>query len=445
MTNSSHNTLLSSILMRFERKPFKYCRSFFRISVLITILLINSCKEEIDLPTIRSSIVVEITRNSATAGGEIIYDGGSPIVGKGVCWSVSHSPDFTDHFTANGEGTGFFSTNITGLIPNTIYYVRAYATNSIGTAFGEEVSFTTAPVVLGAITTAQPTSIARTTAISGGEITFDGGGEITQRGVCWDTSPEPDTSDFRTKNGTGKGEFESTITGLSQGTKYYVRAYAINSAGIAYGNQLCFNTKIADIQGNLYNTVSIGSQVWMSENLRTTRYNNNTLIPNVKENADWINLTTPGYCWFANDISKANWGALYNWYTVNTGKLCPTGWHVPTDSEFKTMELNLDMLPDQVDSWYWRGTDQGSRIKNGTGWQEGENGTNSSGFSALPYGYRYAATGAFNDLGRVTYWWSSEYNTDYAWYRRVDGNESKIYRFYTSKKGGKYVRCIKTE
>jgi len=329
------------------------------------------------------------------------------------------------------------------LIPNTIYYVRAYATNSIGTAFGEEVSFTTAPVSLGTITTTQPTSIARTTAISGGEITFDGGGEITQRGVCWDTSPEPDTSDFHTKNGTGKGEFESTITGLSQGTKYYVRAYAINSAGIAYGNQLCFNTKIADIQGNLYNTVSIGSQVWMSENLRTTRYNNNTLIPNVKENADWINLTTPGYCWFANDISKANWGALYNWYTVNTGKLCPAGWHIPTDSEFKTMELNLDMLPDQVDSWYWRGTDQGNRIKNLTGWKDGENGTNSTGFSALPYGYRYGGTGSFDGSDMLIYWWSSEYNKDYAFYRRVDGNEPKIYRFYTSKKGGKYVRCIK--
>lgn len=433
--------LIISVILKRSKNNL---RNFQLIVCFLSLtILINSCKEEIVLPTLTTSTVTEITRTSATVGGHITYDGGSPILGKGVCWSISHDPDFTDKFTADGEGPGIFSTNITDLTPNTAYYIRAYATNIIGTAFGEELSFTTAPVVLGTITTIQPSSVARTTAISGGNITLDGGGDIIQRGVCWNKSPEPDTSDFITKNGNGTGEFESTITGLSQGTKYYVRAYAINSAGVAYGNQFSFNTKIADIQGNLYNTVNIGSQVWMVENLRTTRYNNNTAIPNVKDNGAWFNLTTPAYCWFNNDINIAYYGALYNWYTIQTGRLCPTGWHIPTDEEFKTLELYLKMPADQVDLWEWRGTDQGTQIKNTTGWADGENGTNTSGFSALPYGYRYAVTGAFNGLNILTYWWSSEHNADQACYRRVDGNNTGIHRSVTSKKGGKYVRCIK--
>jgi len=408
--------------------------------------LINSCTDEIVLPTLTTKPIAEITRTSATAGGHIIYDGGSPIVGKGVCWSVSHKPDFTDQFTADGEGSGIFSTIITGLTPNTVYFLRAYATNSIGTAFGEEISFTTAPIVLGIVVTVQPSSITRTTAISGGNITLDGGGEITQRGVCWSDSPEPViVTDSFTKNGSGTGEFESTITGLSPGTKYYLRAYAINSAGIAYGEEFYFNTKIADIQGNLYKTITIGKQVWMAENLRTTRYNNNTSIPNIINPADWINLVGPGYCWYNNDITfKPTFGALYSWYTVNTGNLCPTGWHVPSDSEFDTLEVMLGMDPGELDIWGWRGTYQGKQLKSTEGWIDEGNGTNSINFNALPGGYRYAGDGFFYRVGSITYWWASTaQDANSAWYRRLDGDNDKIYRASTSKTGGKYIRCIK--
>lgn len=408
-------------------------------------ILINSCKEEIVLPTLTTSTVTEITRTSATAGGHITNDGGSPILGKGVCWSVSHSPYFTDQFTADGEGPGIFSTNITGLTPNKVYYVRAYATNIFGTAFGKELSFTTAPVVLGTITTIQPSSVARTTAISGGDITFDGDGDIIQRGVCWNTSPDPEITDSFTNDGTGTGSFQSNITGLSPGTKYYIRAYIKNSAGIAYGEPFSFNTKIADIQGNLYNTVTIGSQVWMAENLRTTRYNNNTSIPNITTQEGWINLTGPGYCWYNNDITyKPTFGALYSWYTINTGKLCPTGWHAPSDEEFNTLEINLGMDPNQVNIEYWRGTDQGKQMKSTTGWVDGGNGTNTSGFNGLAGGYLQGASGNSYGLGVLTYWWSStEANKDYAWYRRFDATNDDVYKAYTSKRGGKYVRCIK--
>ncbi|NLA49734.1 MAG: hypothetical protein GX876_09765 [Bacteroidales bacterium] len=422
--------------------------NFYKYSVLVIIclLVIHSCKKHPDLPSVTTDTPAEITRTSVIVGGRVTDDRGLPLLDKGICWDTKKNPDLSTHFIPADEGNENFFIKITGLKPNTLYFVRAYATNELGTAYANEISFTTLTVTTGTVITLQPSSISLNTALARGKIIDDGDAAIIQKGVCWSTSSGPDIEhDPFTDNGTGTEDFTSNITGLSPGTKYYVRAYTINSEGISYGNEFFFNTKISDIQNNLYNTVTIGSQVWITENLKVTRYTDNTLIPHVQDNAEWVSLTTPGYCWFDNDINKADWGALYNWYTVKTGKLCPTGWHVPTDTDFKTLELHLKMSSDQIDLWYWRGTDQGTQLKSSTGWQAGENGTNSSGFSALPYGYRFAATGAFNGLNILTYWWSSEYNKDYALYRRVDGNESELYRYYTSKRGGKYVRCIKTE
>jgi uncharacterized protein (TIGR02145 family) len=246
------------------------------------------------------------------------------------------------------------------------------------------------------------------------------------------------------------------MTSLSPGTLYYVRAYATNSAGTAYGNQLTFNTKMADIDGNTYNTVTIGTQVWMAENLKTTKYSDalHTSIPVVTDGTAWMNLTTPAYCWYNNDIANKNlYGALYNWFTVNTGLLCPTGWHVPTDVEFQTLELYIGIPADSVGIWGYRGTisQAGDKMKNTVGWKTGENGTNTSGFSGLPGGYRYGASGVFNDLDDITYWWSSTAYSDdkSAWYRRLDGitpdnsNDHRVYRAAVLYQGGKYVRCLK--
>ena len=115
---------------------------------------------------------------------------------------------------------------------------------------------------------------------------------------------------------------------------------------------------VTDIEGNVYNVVTIGTQVWMAENLKTTRFNDNSSIPQVTVTADWIVLTTPAYCWMLNDevTYKDLYGALYNWFAVNSGKLCPTGWHVPSDAEFMTLEEALGMSPDTVKIWDWRGS-----------------------------------------------------------------------------------------
>ncbi|MBE0666844.1 MAG: fibrobacter succinogenes major paralogous domain-containing protein, partial [Bacteroidales bacterium] len=353
------------------------------------------------------------------------------------------NPTIEGSHTTDGQGSGIFASNITGLTPNTMYFLRAYAVNEAGVAYGNEIVITT-DAAAPELTTADVTEITMTTAISCGNITYDGDATILERGICWSTTPEPDISDSFVVNGTGAGIFSSNMTGLAPGTRYYVRAYAKNRAGIAYGDEISFNTQIADVEGNLYKTVNIGLQVWMAENLRTVTFNDNTPIPNVTESADWITITTPAYCWIRNDIQyKDSYGALYNWFAVETGKLCPTGWHVPSDDEYSTLELTLGLPADQANLTEWRGTDQGTQMKSTTGWAEGENGTNTSGFSAIPAGYRFAGTGAFNGIDMITYWWSSEYNADYAWYRRVDGTNTAIYRYVTSKRGGKYVRCLK--
>jgi hypothetical protein len=192
-------------------------------------------------PAISTLTVSAITKNSAISGGNITSNGGVSITEKGVCWSINPTPNLSDDKTSDGTGTGIFSSSITGLSSNTKYYVRAYATNDIGTAYGNEISFTTSPG-LPTITTTNITSITQTTATSGGNITSDGGAIISLRGVCWSTSPSPTTSNSKTSNGAGTGSYISQLTGLSPSTTYYVRAYATNSVGTAYGNEDTFKT-----------------------------------------------------------------------------------------------------------------------------------------------------------------------------------------------------------
>jgi len=205
---------------------------------------------------------------------------------------------------------------------------------------------------------------------------------------------------------------------------------------------------LTDIEGNVYSTVTIGSQVWMAENLKTSRFNDDSEIPEVKGFPEWTKLTTPAYCWMSNDeITYKNlYGALYNWFAVNSGKLCPTGWHVPSDGEFMALEETLGMSTDTVKIWDWRGlsTQTGTKLKSTTGWSSGGDGTNTSGFSALPGGYRYAITGSFNNAGDLSYWWTStEESTGMARYRRLDWNSKGVFRGAVNEQGGKYVRCVK--
>lgn len=205
---------------------------------------------------------------------------------------------------------------------------------------------------------------------------------------------------------------------------------------------------VTDIDGNVYNTVTIGSQVWMVENLKTTHYRDGTAIPNVTDNTAWNNLTTGAYCNYNNTASNATtYGRLYNWYAVNnSSKLAPKGWHVPTDAEWKTLEMALGMTQASADSTGWRGTNESGKLKETgtTHWNSpNTSATNSSGFGALPGGYRNY-NGTDDNVGDCGYWWSATaYGATYAWRRYLFYNNSQVYRSNYYKTYGFSVRCVR--
>jgi uncharacterized protein (TIGR02145 family) len=343
---------------------------------------------------------------------------------------------------------------LTGLIGNTTYYVRAYATNSAGTSYGNEISFTTTPAVP-TLTTIALSPITQTSFTSGGNITSDGGATITVRGVCWsNTSSSPTIANNITTDGTGTGIFISSIAGLTAGTTYYLRAYATNSGGTGYGNTISFKVQFAiifnpnltygtvtDIDANVYKTITIGTQTWMAENLRTTKYNDDTPIPLVTDKTAWLYLTTPGYCWYDNNEAnfKTTYGALYNGYATNTGKLCPNGWHVPSDVEWSTLTSFLGGEDaaggklKEIGETHWK-----SYISPNMG------ATNESGFTALSGGYR-TDLGFFYHLGSsYGYWWSSTiYSSAGTWTRYMGTFYTWIHRDIYQEQYGMSVRYIK--
>jgi uncharacterized protein (TIGR02145 family) len=397
-------------------------------------------------PTVTTAAISAKTQTTATTGGNVTANGGAAVTARGVAYGTTAAPTITGPHTSDGTGDGVFTSSLTGLTPGTVYYVRAYATNTAGTSYGSEVSFTTDAVLLATVTTAAVTSETATTAVSGGNVTADGGGAVSDKGICWGTATQPTIAGSHVSGGTGTGAFVSDLTGLTGATTYYVRAYATNAAGTAYGNEVTVRTLLADVDGNLYHTVVIGTQTWMSENLKTTKYNDNSGITPVTGNAAWAALTSEAYCWYDNDATtnKPLYGALYNWYAVNAGNLCPTGWHVPTDAEFKTLEMFLGMTQAQADGLSWRGTDQGTQLKNTTGWTTG-NGTNTSGFSALPGGYRYYFDGGFVGAGTIGYFWSSDADVSpkRAFMRQLDSTHAEVERANADEAAGKSVRCVK--
>jgi len=189
-----------------------------------------------------TTAISNITGGSASSGGNVTSDGGMAVTAYGVCWSTTTGPTVSlTTKTIDGSGTGTFTSNITGLTPGTTYYVKAYATNGVGTSYGTQVSFTTIAATAPVVSTDPITGAGGTVATGGGNVTSDGGAAVTARGVCWGTATAPTTAlTTKTSDGTGIGAFVSSLTGLTVGTTYYVRAYATNSVGTTYGNEVNF-------------------------------------------------------------------------------------------------------------------------------------------------------------------------------------------------------------
>ncbi len=274
------------------------------------------------------------------------------------------------------------------------------------------------------LTTTTISNETATTANSGGSITNDGGAGITAKGVCWSaTSTNPTVADSKSTDGTGIADFSSVLSGLNPGTKYYVRAYATNSAGTGYGSVLSFTPKltfpstVTDVDGNVYHTVQIGTQVWMVENLNVSKYNTGTnIIPKVK-GADLKGLPDDkaAYCDYNDDpqISKT-YGKLYNWAAASNPNIAPPGWHVPTWGEISKL---VDYINHQIDADGNASFTQVSNALRETGtthWTVNTGATNSSGFTALPggcYGQLSSGLSKFNSLNSMAYFWiSTDFN-----------------------------------
>jgi uncharacterized protein (TIGR02145 family) len=299
---------------------------------------------------------------------------------------------------------------------------------------------------LAVVTTIDVTSVTYNSAVSGGTITsgFDG---VSEKGVCWSTNQMPTTADSKLADVSVTAAFTSNLTGLTEKTVYYLRAYAINSKGTSYGNEVSFTTPcdcpatVTDINGNSYNTVIIGNQCWMAENLKVSKYNNGDDIGTTNSAAlDISNLTTPKYQWAYSGVetNAGIYGRLYTWFAAtDSRKIAPSGWHIPSDAEWD--ELTLYLGGNSV---------AGGKMKSTglTYWETPNTGaSNTSGFSALPGGNRNFS-GPFFDKGFHAAWWSSTVNTngDNGNYRMIHKDEIQVRTgYYADKKAGLSVRCIK--
>jgi uncharacterized protein (TIGR02145 family) len=240
----------------------------------------------------------------------------------------------------------------------------------------------------------------------------------------------------------GIDENKLTNSGLSENTNYSYRVYAINSEHGSgdYTNEVNVTTlealKVTDVDGNDYPVVSIGTQFWMAENLKTTRLKDETMIPLVSDDLEWNRSITPAYSWYNNDQSNygETYGALYNWYTASTGDLCPSGWHVPSDAEWTTL-INF-LGGDDV---------AGGKLKEGgtTHWSTpNTGGSNESGFRALPGGY-HNSTGSYNLIGEFgRFWTSTEKDGQIAMYRVMGYNTTAVNSGENSKSSGFSIRCV---
>ena len=401
---------------------------------------------------------IKMVCNGAGNDNRIEYIGMAPTITY-VLKSTTNNP-FT--FGDQMEYVGYATINGTE-------YESARISQAQGASQTFGLQFAAVQHTIPTVTTNPVTNIGATSATVGGMATSDGGENVFDRGVCYSTTSLPTISDNCIHIGQGTGSFSDIANGLLQETTYYVRAYAINSLGVAYGQEMNFTTTnpstficgtstIIDIDGNVYNTVQIGNQCWMKENLRTTKYADNTDI------AQGSGLSTTTAYWYYpnNDASnKPTYGLLYNWPAVmhsaassddnpsGVQGICPTGWHVPSDAEWTEL---TDYVSSQ--SEYVCGNNNtyiAKALAATTGWNSSTNtcavgntptDNNATGFSALPAGSYYNNSDHF---GIYAFLWSATEggSSSRAYDRSLNSGLTNVRRDGSNNDAGHSVRCLK--
>jgi uncharacterized repeat protein (TIGR02543 family) len=270
-------------------------------------------------PPVTTPVSAILATTAESGGTGIVSDSNALITSKGVCWNLSGAPTTGDPKTIDGNGTGDFSSAITGLIPGLTYYVRAYATNSAGTSYGNELSFATSSSATPPLVTTLPVStITVTTATGGGNITTDGGAPLTASGLCWNTTGAPTIVDATTNVGVNTGIFSSTMTGLTSSTVYHVRAYATNPAGTAYGAEVTFTTT-----GVFYNTPAANVADPASWGTNPDGSGNH---PDFSKDNQVYNVTNPGAVFGANWTISSKSKVVVGNGTDTTSFTIPEAW-----------------------------------------------------------------------------------------------------------------------
>jgi uncharacterized protein (TIGR02145 family) len=425
------------------------------------------------LAQVATGEVSDVKTDSAAIAGNVLDDGGAVVTDRGMVWGLEENPTLENNagILSRGEGIGEFSLILTGLTPATDYFARAYAINEIGISYGEQVAFTTLQAIFPpTVITADITNITHNSAIGGGNVTESGGAAVFERGVVFSKSTDPTTADNVVTSRRGTGTYISYLVNLDPVSTYYVRAFAKNSAGTSYGNQVEFTTAsqygqpcpglptVKDIEGNVYNTVLIGNQCWIKENLRTATYKTGTPILDGSDGQVWASNTTGAYAWYENNADEGKeYGVIYNWYAVNTGNLCPAGWWVPSDTDWTELtdylinnfhEINEENVGNKLRSCRQIDSPLGSdcSVVEHPRWDAHEEmfGTNDFGFSALPGGSRNYTGNYFYGNGIIGYWWSStEVDDGTAYYRRIYHDNGQFHRLMYHKGNGYMVRCVK--
>lgn len=427
-------------------------RNYIPYTLFIIILLFFGCGKDDPVshqsePTVLTLGTSDVTETSAIGGGEVIDDGGSEITARGVVWSTSANPTIDDNKTNDGTGMGSFTSNITGLESNTRYYIRAYATNAAGTAYGGELPFTTKPFF------------------------YNISGRILENGSGLANVTISITGDFEqtvTTDADGgysivniPGRSNVTLTPGLEGYSFIPQFYSIESLDQdEVGLDFTGFRAITDIDGNAYPIVQIGDRWWMAENLRTTRYRNGDEIPAGLNNTSWQNTISGAYAVYPhNDIDGIDsvddmliaYGALYNWYAVDDSRgLCPAGWRVPGDDDWKQLEMYLGMTQEEANNTDWRGTTEGGKLKSvrtepdpHPRWSSPNDGaTNQSRFNGYPGGRRLL-NGTFGNIEVLGAWWTStDDGLGSAWRRYLGYHTSSVSRGHYNKQGGFSIRCI---
>ncbi len=432
--------------------------------ILFLLIITFSCSKNEDktvvvtLPAVETVAVTQVTINSARTGVKVIDFGNSTLFNLGIVISTNPNPTLIN--------TGVFSNNIVGsnieidllnLLPDTTYYIRAVASNGAGTTYGNEFSFKTSNYSLPIVVTKAVVQDQFTTCLTGGDVTS--ATNISGRGVCIGLSPNPvaGVPDFN-NNGLA-GTFNTRLL-VQPATTYYIRAYAENIAGRAYGNQITITTtatafvpssNIVDFDGNSYPTIQINNQIWMQKNLNVTHFRNGDVIPQIQDPNAWTLATTPAWCNYENNSAYGTiYGKLYNHYAVSDPRgLAPNGWHIPSLNEATILVNYMGLNGSTFAGNSFRQTGTSTWIA------PNNSATNTSGFTALSSGYRTTQNPAaiFDGKGNwATFWLSNVVDAELSnslsfdhTYGPAPQNEERDYGRigFRTKADGNYIRCIK--